>query len=362
MKVLFVSGNLCDGGAQRVIAVVSSQLARMGHEAHILLFARNEKEYPVDPAVQISALGETFQEYSKLSGLQRMLTIRKKVKSIQPDVAVGFLEGGYGLFLATLGMKFPKIASARIDPKFLLQKKGGRAMLDKLWFRSADAVVVQTSRQKEHAKNAGWKNMTVIANPISDNALNLEAHNYERPCRRIVMAGRLADQKNYPMALKAMETVLAKYPDVKLDIFGKGNREESLKTMIREKGLENSVSLKGWTENTLCEYANSDIYIMTSNFEGMPNALMEAMAAGLPCVSTDCDTGPEDLITDGENGYLVPVGDADALAQRLIEIMDMTPAQREEMGKKAKNTMVDAFNSEKIAKNWEKVFYALTGR
>lgn len=359
MKLLFVSGNLCDGGAQRVIAVVSSQLARMGHEVHILLFARNEKEYPVDPAVQITALGENFQEYSKLSGLQRTLTIRKKVKSIQPDVAVGFLEGGYGLFLATLGMKFPKVASARIDPKFLLQKKGGRAMLDKLWFRCADAVVVQTSRQKEHAKNAGWKNMAVIANPISDNALELENHNYERPCRKIVMAGRLAEQKNYPMALKAMEKVLEKYPDAKLDIFGKGNQEESLKTMILQMGLEGSVQLKGWTQDTLGEYANSDIYVMTSNFEGMPNALMEAMAAGLPCVSTDCDTGPEDLITDGENGYLVPVGDADALANQVVEIMGMTTQKREEIGKKAKVTIAEEFNEKAIAEEWELLLLSL---
>lgn len=361
MKILFVSGNLCDGGAQRVIAVVTSQLAKMGHEVHLLLFARNEKEYPVDSAVKIAALGENFQEYSKLSTWQRTLAIRKYVKDLKPDAAVGFLEGGYGLFLATLGMKFPKVASARIDPKFLLKKKGGRATLDRLWFRCADAVVVQTSRQAEHAKNAGWKNMTVIANPISDNALDLAPHNYERPCRRIVMAGRLAEQKNYPMALKAMQTVLKKYPDAKLDIFGKGNLEESLNARIRDMGLEGNVRLMGWTQDTLGEYANSDIYVMTSNFEGMPNALMEAMAAGLPCVSTDCDTGPEDLIKDCENGYLVQVDNAEALAERLIQIMDMTPAQREKLGQKARKTMTEQFNGQCITEKWEKALGILTG-
>ena len=361
MKILFVSGNLCDGGAQRVIAVVSSQLVRTGHQVNVLLFARNEKEYPIDPAVQITALGENFQEYSKMSGLQRVLAIRGYVKGIKPDVAVGFLEGGYGLFLATLGMRFPKIASARIDPKIILAEKGTRPLLDRLWFRCADAVVVQTSRQKEHAKNAHWKNMTVIANPVSDKALELPPHNYDRPCRRIVMAGRLAEQKNYPMAFQAMKKVLAKYPDAKLDVFGKGKLEECLSTMICEMGLEKSVQLRGWTQDTIGEYANSDIYVMTSNFEGMPNALMEAMAAGLPCVSTDCDTGPEDLITDGENGHLVQVDDANALAQRLIEIMDMTSAQREELGKRAKQTMAEKFNVEAVASQWEELLKRLTG-
>lgn len=359
MKILFVSGNLCNGGAQRVIAVIASQLARMGHEVNLLLFARNEKEYPVDPTVKITALAESFEAYSRISLLQRTFAIRECVKELKPQVAVGFLEGGYGLFFATLGMGLPRVASARIDPKFLLKKKGTRAALDKLWFRCADAVVVQTSRQKEHAQNTGWKNMTVIANPISDVALNLASHNYDRPCRRIVMAGRLAAQKNYPMALKAMKSVLEKYPDAKLDIFGKGDQEEYLNDLIRELGLEDSVRLMGWTQDTLGEYKNSDIYVLSSDFEGMPNALMEAMAVGLPCISTDCETGPEDLITDGENGYLIPVGDTDALAMRLIQIMDMTPQQRSAMGQQAHKTMEEKFNVREITQQWEKLLDSL---
>ena len=361
MKILFVSGNLCNGGAQRVIAVVASKLVQKGHDVHLLLFARNEKEYPVDPAVQISALGANFAEYSELSAVQRTWMIRKYVKKIKPQVAVGFLEGGYGLFLATIGMKLKKVASARIDPKILLKKKGPRAKLDSLWFRNADAVVVQTSRQKEHAKNAGWKNMTVIANPVSDAALALNAHDYERPCRKIVMAGRLAEQKNYPMALKAMQKVLEKYPDAQLEIFGKGNQEEKLNVLIRELGLENNVQLMGWTENTLGEYACSDLYVMTSNFEGMPNALMEAMAAGLPCVSTDCDTGPEDLIVHGENGYLVSVNDDEALARQLIEILGMSADERRRIGEQAKQTLTERFHAEMIAERWLSLFCMLIG-
>lgn len=361
MKILFVSGNLCDGGAQRVISVVTSQLARKGHEVHLLLFARDEKEYPIDPNVKIASLGDTFEEYVSLSLVQRTLAIRKYVKSIQPDAAVGFLEGGYGLFLATLGMRFPKVASARVDPKFILQRKGWRSEVDKLWFRQADAVVVQTNRQKEHAKNAKWNNMTVIVNPVSDAALATEPHAYERPCRRIVMAGRLAKQKNYPMAFRAMKIVLEKYPDAQLDIFGKGLEETALRNLITELDLQNNVRLLGWTENTVREYVNSDVYVLASDFEGMPNALMEAMAVGLPCISTDCDTGPEDLITDGENGYLVQVNDAETLAQRLIQIMDMSPEQRKELGENAKMTMKEYFNAEAIVNQWEKLLQELIG-
>lgn len=361
MKIVFLSGNLCDGGAQRVISVVASGLAEKGHDVSLLLFARNEKEYPISDKVKITAIRDSFAEYSQLSGFARIVFIRKYLKNLKPQVAIGFLEGGYGLFLASLGMRFVKIASARIDPKIILEKKGGRAELDKIWFRCADAVVVQTSRQKEHAKGAGWKNQTIIANPVSDAALAVKPHNYDCPCRRIVMAGRLAAQKNYPMALNAMKKVLEKYPDAQLDIFGKGNLEDSLRIAIREMGLEGSVRLKGWTQDTLGEYANGDIYVMSSNYEGMPNALMEAMAVGLLCVSTDCDTGPEDLIVDGENGYLVPVGDADALADRLIQIMGMTPQQRKVMGETARKTMAEKFNKETITRQWEALLHKLIG-
>ena len=359
MKILFVSGNLSDGGAQRVISVVASGLAEKGHDVNLLLFSRNEKEYPINEKVKITAIGRNFAEYSKLSGYARTMFIRKYLKELKPQVAVGFLEGGYGLFMASIGMRFPKVASARIDPAILLRKKGSRAILDRIWFRAADAVVLQTNRQKQHAKDTGWKNQTVIANPVSDNALATEPHFYDRPCRRIVMAGRLEKQKNYPMAFAAMERIREQYPDATLDVFGKGSQEAELQNMIAEKGLQNNIFLRGWTQNTVKEYEQSDIYVMCSDFEGMPNALMEAMAAGLPCVSTDCDTGPEDLITDGESGYLVPVGDAEALTARVLRIMDMPLQERKMMGEKAKQVMAAEFDKGTITGQWEALLHRL---
>lgn len=361
MKILFVSGNLCDGGAQRVISVVASGLAERGHDVSLLLYARDEKEYPISDKVKITALGNSFEEYSELSAVARVRLFRKYLKTWKPEVAVGFLEGGYGLFLASLGMRFPKVASSRIDPTVLLNQKGYRAMLDKLWFRCADGVVVQTSRQREHAQGVGWKNMTVIANPVSDAAIAQKPHNYDRPCRKIVMAGRLAKQKNYPMAFAAMQQIVQKYPDAMLNVFGKGSEAESLQKAINDMGLQANVTLHGWTQNVLEEYENSDIYVMSSNFEGMPNALMEAMACGLPCVSTDCNTGPEDLIIDGENGYLVPVNDIDALACSILRIMEMPLEQRKAMAEAAKKTMAEQFNKEEITRQWEILLEKLTG-
>ena len=114
MKILFVSGNLCDGGAQRVISVVSSELAEKGHDVSLILFSRNEKEYPISEKVKIFALAPNFEDYQKISGLKRIKLIRKLLKEIKPEVAVGFLEGGYGLYLSSFGLKMKKVSSAKI--------------------------------------------------------------------------------------------------------------------------------------------------------------------------------------------------------------------------------------------------------
>lgn len=358
MNILFVSGNLCDGGAQRVIAVVSSALAEKGHDVSMLLYSRNEKEYPLSSKVKVLSIGNSYEEYSKQSEIKRLKFIRRTLKEIKPDAAIGFLEGGYGLFLASFGMKVKKVASARIDPRVLLEQKGMRATINRMWFRSADAVVLQTQGQKDHVTNIPWKNKTVIANPVSEVALQCIEHDYDRPCRKIVMAGRLDEQKNYPMVLKAMERIHADYPEVTLDIFGKGAQEQALQEMITAKGLDNVVSLKGWTQNTVEEYQNSDIYVLSSDFEGMPNALMEAMAVGLPCISTDCPTGPSDLIIDGDNGYLIPVDDDIMLATRLTDLLESTEKRRE-MGQKAHLTLKEKFNAEVITQQWEQLLVKL---
>ncbi len=359
MKILFLSGNLCDGGAQRVISVVASYLAEQGNDVSVLLYSRNEKEYPLSPKVNVISIAPNYEEYSKISGLKRIKFIRKHLKSLKPDVAVGFLEGGYGLYLSSFGMKFKKIASIRNNPNHVFYEKGLRSIINKMWFCSADAIVVQTNKQLELMPKKMEKQSLVIANPISDVAINNLKREYSDNCRKLVMAGRLNPQKNYPMVFEAINIVRKKYPDIQLDIFGKGNQESTLQELININGLTGNVKLCGWSQNTLEEYKNHDMYILSSNFEGMPNALMEAMAVGLPCISTDCDTGPSDLIQHGENGFLVPVGDSAMLADYIIKIIEMTSEQRKELGIKAHRMIKEKFNTEVIIQQWKKIFEKL---
>ncbi|MBE7046064.1 MAG: glycosyltransferase family 4 protein [Ruminococcaceae bacterium] len=360
MKILFMSGNLTDGGAQRVISVATSYLADKGHDVTLLLYTRNEKEYPLSEKVKVLSLASSPEEYKKISEINRILLTRKLIKNTSPDVAIGFLEGGYGLFVSSFGMRFKKVSSIRSNPRLLWTVKGLRATIDKLWFHSSDAIIVQTESQVPLMKKRLRKKCTVIANPVSDEALKRAKGESEyENCKKIIMAGRLATQKDYPVMINAMKKVVSKYPDVTLSIFGKGPLEGSLQAMIEESGLSDNILLKGWTNNTLDEYAKSDMYVMSSYYEGMPNALVEAMAMGLPCVSTDCETGPSDIITDGDDGFLVPVKGVDALAERILQIIEMSPEERKTMGEKAHNAIKDKFLSSKILNQWEELFEGL---
>lgn len=360
MKIVFVSGNLSNGGAQRVISIIASRLAERGCEVSLLLFCRSEKEYPISDKIKVRSFCKSYEEYSQMPKMARITCLKKFIKEIKPDVAVGFTEGGYALYLASFGMNFKKIASARIDPKLIMEDQGLRAMINRHWFYRADAVVLQTEGQLGRVPMKLRKKSLVIPNPISEAALQDSCTSDYEKCRRIVMVGRLDEQKNYPMAFQAIDIVRKKFSDVHLDIFGKGELEEELLQLIERMDLSANVSLRGWTQDVLTEYRNHDLYLLTSDYEGMPNALMEAMAAGIPCISTDCATGPSDLITDGENGYLVSMGDAETLAEKIICIIEMSAEERKRIGEKAFSTLRDRYNIDVIVKKWEELFEKLS--
>lgn len=357
MKILFLSGNLCNGGAQRVISVVSSKLAEKGHEVSLLLYSRNEKEYPLSEKVNVISLANSFEDYQKISGFNRIKLVRKVLKELRPEIAIGFLEGGYGLYLSSFGLrKIKKVSSARINPKYIIEEKGLRAFINKRWFKKSNTIVLQTESQREFAPKSWQKKSVIIANPVSEIALSNDGQVYRDDCRKIIMVGRLDKQKNYSMAIDAISQLKIEYPNIHLNIFGKGSLEQTLQNEIVQKGVADNITLKGWTQNAVKELNEHDLYLMTSNFEGMPNALMEAMAVGLPVISTDCPTGPSDLIDDGVNGFLVPVGDGKILAERIKEVIEMPKEKRIEKGKLARQKMQENFNNKAIASKWEELF------
>jgi len=359
IKILFVCGNLANGGAQRVISVLAGGLNKLGYNISIIVFCRTASEYKVNKGVEIYSLASSQIEYDSMTSLHRLRLLRKVIRKINPDISIGFIQGGYALYLASLGLDFIKISSFRNNPDIILAQKGIRGIILKRWYKRSTAIVVQNKMQRKMLPFKMRKKTYVIPNPVfTEEGVTIE-HDYDRRVEKIVMIGRLEKQKNYDMALKAMNIIRKKYQTLCLNIYGEGTLREEIEHKIKYYDLEKTVQLRGWTERVYTVFADSDMYILTSDYEGMPNALMEAMAAGLPCISTNCKTGPTDIIEDEKTGYLIGVNDEEKLIDRICSIVEMSPDDRRIMGVNARKSIMEKYHVDGVISTWEKMMEKL---
>ena len=168
---------------------------------------------------------------------------------------------------------------------------------------------------------------------------------------RLVAVGRLNAQKNYRRLLNALVKVKKKYPGVSLKIYGEGALGKEIQDMIKELGLEGTAVLMGRTNDIVHVLSENDLFVMSSDYEGMPNALMEAMAFGMPCVSTDCPTGPGTLIGNNERGMLAKMDDGEELADKIIAMIE-DPERAEAGGRKAREFMKKHYSEDGIAREF----------
>jgi glycosyltransferase involved in cell wall biosynthesis len=221
-------------------------------------------------------------------------------------------------------------------------------MLRDMMYPLADGFVFQTAEAQRYFSKKIQKRSTIIANPIKANLP--EPFEGERT-DRVVALGRLEPQKNYPLLFRAFKRVAEKRDGLTLDIYGGGSQQENLAKLIAEMGMENKIFLRGISANVHDEVLDASAFVLSSDFEGMPNALMEAMAIGLPCISTDCPCGgPEFLIDNEVNGLLVPVKDEEALVNALERVLsDKNFSQR--ISENAVKLREEC-NLERIADKW----------
>jgi len=339
--VVFAIGSLHGGGAERVVSVWASALAEKGYRVSVLVYARLENEYPVSEKVEVYPIAASEQDCNAMPVWKRLVCFRKGLKALKPDVVISFLPVvQVYIKLASMGMGIPRVETIRINPWRTSILKTG---FSKLWlwcFKTCRALILQSEDQRAFFSKSVQKKAVVIPNPI--NALYIEnaKTTYSVTSHKIVAAGRLTEQKNYKMMIDAVKIAAKVYGDVSLEIYGIGEMEDQLQAYIKEQELEGKVRLMGRSRELHRVYQNADLYVMSSDYEGMPNALAEAMALGLPCISTDCKTGPRDLVDDGENGYLVPCGDAQALAETIVKVFSMPSDAQKEMGQKAREKII----------------------
>lgn len=344
MKLTFVTSTLHAGGAERVISLLANSFCQKGYEVEIVCINKHLVFYPIDEKVKVWFAED---EVKSLSILKKVFWLRNHIKNDRPDVVIAFMLEVYCVTLASLiGVSVPVISSERIDPHFFGRAKG---LLRWLLLRRTTHLVVQTVRIKDFYSAKLQSRTTIIPNPVTDKVFSLTPTLKQK---RIIAVGRLAYQKNYPMMFRAFAKVHHDFPDWQLVVYGNGPQKEEIRGVIERLGMEGHIILAGKSDHVVEEMNKSSLFVMSSDYEGMSNALLEAVCVGLPVISTDV-SGARDLITEGVNGYIVPVGNERALTLALSSMLS-SPEKMDEMGRQSK-ALAPRFREEQIVGQWEEL-------
>ncbi len=319
---LFIN-SLQKGGSERVMVNLAEYFYNQKYDVILVTQYKRENEYELLPQIRriYSEPEEEALTGSRIKNfLLRFRLLRDIWKNYQPDIILSFLGKNNLMAIATAAFLPAKVAvSVRGEPTMEYE---GRLMqfLAKRMFRFADGVILQTERAKEFFPKAVRKKSVILKNPL--NPVFLEQKPVLQRDNVIVAAGRLDENKNHIMLIHAFVRIAGEYPEMKLIIYGEGELRERLTALVAEKELSDRIMLPGSIDHVAEEIARAKIFALTSNTEGMPNSIIEAMVLGTPVISTDCPCGgPAALIEDGVNGLLVPVGDAYALADAMRKLL-----------------------------------------
>lgn len=344
-KVCFFTNKISlSGGAERVICTLASDFAARGIDTTIITQESTQCGYPLDSRVKVVAT-KTSCKIPGLRLLVRCMKLRKVIKTLAPDAAISFMvDNNLILSLFTLGLSCVRIGSDRIFPKMVT---GLRAKLCPVIYPLTDGFVFQTEEARNCFKGKFRERSTVIANPLVGNI----PPRAEQISQNIVSVGRLTKQKRHDLLIRSFAELHKNYPEYNLRIYGDGEQKANLQALIDELSLSDCAYLMGTSKTVLADIADAKMFVMASDYEGMPNALAEAIALGIPCVSTDClGGGAAALIRNEVNGLLVPAGDRQALANAMKRLVDdaALALRLSEAGKKLKQTL----SVEAISQQW----------
>ena len=330
-RIAFGINSLTGGGAERVISVLASYFAEEGYECHLVCNKRLNDEYTLSERVIRHMIGINVNKMKPIATMQRIWRIRKLCIKHKIDIFVGFMGMAEYAVFATVGVRTKSVISIRNYPPFLfptyLKKFYARAL-----FNYSDGAVFQTVTAQEWFPKRLQRKSKIIFNPILEKFYQV---NRAVISGQIVASGRLTAQKNYPLMIRAISNV-AKECNIQLRIYGEGEDEEKLKSYAKEIGAADNIIFCGRTNDMPSVLQTADIYLMTSDVEGLPNALMEAMAVGIPCIATDSlGGGVRMLLGNNERGLLVRCGDEEGVTNAILTFFKDLKT-KDELAKKAK--------------------------
>ena len=322
MRILFVTGAIGGGGAERVLCNLSNQFVKRNIEVDIATVFSDKTTYQLDGKVVLHHL--RFISTPFINRFYSIIQLRKLIVRLKPDVVVSFLDQISILMgvVYIIPIKSSKLVfSERNDPSVEPTSRRQRKIRD--WaYRKACGVVYQTDGEMKYFENKLPQNtlQTVIENPIKP---GLPHYNASFDSKIFIAAGRLYHQKNYRMMIDAFYKVVRKgYKEYRLHIYGKGELSNELNEYISSLSMENYIKIYDFSNEIHKLMSESAGYLLSSDYEGISNSMLEALAIGVPVVSTDYPSGGARMyIKKGETGYLVNCGDSDAFANAIIDII-----------------------------------------
>ena len=369
-RLALVVHALSGGGAERVMTDMANYWARDGTDVTLITLAAADTDvYHIDPSVRRIGLDMMRESRGLITAAKNNLcragALRRALRQARPDFVISFTDQINVLTLvATLGLSLRVIICDRADPR---HHPLGRAwsMLRRRFYGRCFSAVVQTEAVRAVIQplvrrrpvyvipNVASRDTKQTISPSESPRRNSIDGGTDRPFRLVAM-GRLSPEKGFDILIDAFASLTDRHPNWTLVIFGDGPLQGALQQQIAGLDLEARVHLPGWTDDRMAEFSRADLFVMSSHYEGFPNALLDAMASGLPAVSFDCPSGPAEIIRHNVDGLLVESENVTALADALNQLM-ADDSRRSDYGVRATD-VVHRFSAERFYARWEAVF------
>lgn len=346
MKVLILSQGLGFGGAERVISLLSNNLSDIGLEIHFVAVYSKERAYKLNDDIKYYNINTDKERSNKITRLlSRSYKIKKIHDRIKPDYIISFIDQEAILLFKSSAKK---VFSLRNDPN-----KDGNGFVRKhirnYIYSKADKIVFQTDEAKSYFNDKIQKKGIIIENPISS---NLPLWTYNNNIKKIITVCRLEPQKNLKMLMDAFDKVYKKYPEYELNIYGKGSMYSDLVEYKNTLDSKNKIYFKGVTNKIYEIMKEASIFALSSDYEGISNSMLEALAIGVPTICTDCPVGgARRFITNEINGMLIAVNDSEAMYESMIKIIE-NPHLAQKLSN-ANNNLRNELSIENIMKKWQ---------
>jgi glycosyltransferase involved in cell wall biosynthesis len=317
MRVIVAANGLGNGGAERVSSILASELSKRGHDVMFMALYFDEKLYKLDAdctykCVKDDSTGRIFKY------IRRARNIRRAIREFKPDYIISFAP--HEIFLNLFLGEVKLISSERGDPS---KNRMFDKLAKKIVYRRSENVVFQVPDARDYFAKSIRKKGVIIPNPMGDGLPFWDADCHEKT---IVTACRMNPQKNLEMLVRAFGIFRQSHGEYRLKIYGAATDVdyfEKLKEYTEERGLDDFVEFCGFSRNVHEQEVKGEIFVLTSNFEGLSNSMLEALCMGIPSICTDCPVGgAAQYIQDGVNGFLVGLDDSDTLAARMAELAD----------------------------------------